>query len=75
MMTGFGGFGLFGPVLMVLFWGGVIALLAWAVGAVFAQRDATTTQLEPSALETLKQRYARGEIDREAFETARKDLV
>ena len=75
MMTGFGGFGLLGSAFMVLFWGGVVALLVWAVGTVFARRDGTTTRVEPSALETLKQRYARGEIDREAFETARKDLV
>jgi len=74
MMAGYGGLGLLGPVLMVLFWGGLLALVVWIAGAAFS-RQGTAIRAEPSALEVLKQRYARGEIDKEAFERARRDLV
>jgi putative membrane protein len=55
---------------MVLFWVGVVDLTVWAVGAMSQRRAAPTD----SALEILRRRYARGEIDRAAFDEARKTL-
>jgi putative membrane protein len=58
-------------VMMLLFWGAVIA------GIVIAIRW-LTSQAAPGrrdeALDILRQRYARGEIDREEFEARRRDL-
>lgn len=56
---------------MVLFWGLVI------VGLVLAIRWLLHQGREPradTALETLRQRYARGEIDREEFLAKKRDL-
>ena len=79
MMTGFGmGFGILGPILMLVFWGGLIALAIWLVKTLFAsnQRSPSTTQeLELNANKILDQRYARGEITREQYELMKNDLV
>ena len=78
MMTGFGmGFGILGFVLMLVFWGGLIALAIWLVKTLFAssQRSPSTTQgLELNASEILNQRYARGEITREQYELMKQDI-
>ncbi len=73
MMTGFGGLGLMGPGLMILFWVGVVVLLVWAIEGLIPWRGGTSVR-ETSALEVLKIRYARGEISKEEFETARRDV-
>ena len=78
MMTGFGmGFGFLGLLLMVLFWGGLIALAIWLVRGLFNQ----TPQLPPSiinggatAQQILDARYARGEITKEQYELMKQDL-
>ncbi|MBI2953415.1 MAG: SHOCT domain-containing protein [Chloroflexi bacterium] len=72
-MTGYSGLGMLGPGLMILFWVGVAVLLVWAIGTAIPSRSSTVVR-EPSPLEILQQRYARGEISREEFETARKAL-
>jgi putative membrane protein len=78
MMTGLGfGMGFFGLILMVLFWGGLIALAVWLVKALFV--NSPRAYLPPSGdhltpREILDQRYARGEIDREAYERMKQDL-
>ncbi len=59
---------------MLLFWGVLIAAImllvkyTWGSGA-----DAGRTR-EKSALDLLKERYARGEIEREEFEQKKRDL-
>ena len=78
MMTGFGmGFGILGFVLMLVFWGGLIALAIWLVKTLFAssQRSPSTTQgLELNAGKILDLRYARGEITREQYELMKLDI-
>jgi len=76
MMGGFGmGFGLFGFLLMILFWGAIIALGVWLVGNLFPKAGSTAgSQAGESALEILKRRYARGELTREEYEAMRHDL-
>ncbi|WP_236736931.1 SHOCT domain-containing protein [Palleronia pelagia] len=54
---------------MILFWGIIIALIVWAVMALRGKGgnggpDATG---RPDALETLRERLAKGEIDEEEF--------
>ena len=54
--------------MMVLFWGGIIAL------AVFAIRAFTWPRGGDQALEVLRRRLASGEINQEEFEKTRKAL-
>jgi putative membrane protein len=74
-MMGYGmGFGVFGLVLMVLFWGGLIALGIGLVVAFFRQGSGPAARSEPGAAEILDRRYARGEISREEYESMREAL-
>jgi putative membrane protein len=65
------GFGMFG---MLLFWivviAGIVALLRWMTAG-----PAAGTRSGDRALEILRERYARGEIDREEYEARRRDLA
>ncbi|MFQ5829882.1 MAG: SHOCT domain-containing protein [Candidatus Methylomirabilia bacterium] len=76
MMAGpwWGGFGLFGWLLMLLFWVliilGVVLLVRWLVEQTRPRRA-----VEESALEILKKRYARGEVEKQEFETKKRDLM
>jgi len=72
MMGGFG-FGWFMPILGIVFFG----LLAWAVVTLAQGASITKSENSPkliSALEILRERYARGEIGKEEFEEKKKDL-
>jgi putative membrane protein len=61
--------------MMLVFWGGLVALVVLLVRALFPRGQ----QLPPSdrvqtARELLDQRYARGDITREQFEQMKRDL-
>ncbi len=58
------GIGWPGVLLMLLLWGGAIALILWGISGLFPTRQ---VHIEADALEILRQRYARGEISREEF--------
>lgn len=70
MMWGAWGFGMM--FMMVLFWGlvivGIVLAIRWLIGQGRENRA-------DSALEILRQRYARGEINKEEFEAKKKDLL
>jgi len=70
MMFGYGMAGGFGWVVMVLWWvvfiGGVVALVRWLASGGGSGR---------AALDILKERYARGEIDQEQFQRMKNDLM
>ena len=65
------GWGIWGWLMMPLFWGGVILLVVWLVREV----SGTNSSQSNRALEILKERYAKGEISREEFEAKKKDLT
>ena len=64
------GWGIWGWLMMPLFWGGIILLVVWLVREV-----GWSSSNQPNrALEILKERYAKGEINKEEFEAKKKDL-
>ena len=73
MMGGWNGFGILGWIPMLLFW----ILLILGVVALFRYLGGSTrsSDKERSSLDILKERYARGEIDKKEFEQMKKDLV
>lgn len=77
MMGGGWLIGLIVLVLFVLLIGGGVAAVVWFVaqgsrGSTLAGRQEPRRETE--ALEILRQRYARGEIDREEFQRMREEL-
>lgn len=67
-----GGFG-FSWVFMLLFWGLIIAGVVIAIKWFMDQSRGTQGQ-ERTPLDILKERYAKGEINKEEFESKKKDL-
>lgn len=73
------GWMIFGAVMMILFWGGLIALAVVVVrgftraGSQASAGDSSWNRSK-SAVEILKDRYARGEIDKAEYEEIRRDI-
>lgn len=72
MMFMWGAGGLVMMLMMLVFWGLVIAALVLGVRWLASQGRGAGGRDE--ALEILRQRYARGEIDKQEFETRKRDL-
>jgi putative membrane protein len=72
------GFGFFGLVFMLFFWGALIVGAILLVRYLFqANQQSSTSPPQSNDInpqEILEQRYARGEITREQFETMKQDL-
>ncbi|MDQ7079758.1 MAG: SHOCT domain-containing protein [Paracoccaceae bacterium] len=66
------GWGWMGPVMMLVFWVAVIVLVVLAVRWVTDRKD--QEQAGSTALDILKERLARGEIDPAEYEKLRKTL-
>jgi putative membrane protein len=66
------GWGIGMMAMMFLFWALVIVGLIVGIRWLLGQGKATRSD---SALEILRQRYARGEINKEEFESKKKDLL
>ena len=75
-MMGNFGWGWFMPIFMILFWGLIIwGIVALARGLSGSSNSDSSSSRPDSALEVLKKRYARGEIDKEDYEEKKKDLT
>lgn len=68
------GYGLLGWLAMLLFWVLLIAGVVLVVRWIIDERSFRKPSKEDNALSILKERYARGEIDKEQFETMKRDL-
>ena len=68
-----GGWGIFMMFFTVLFWAliivGIVVLIRYLL------QNTGSSRSSESALESLKHRYARGEIQKEEFEEKKKDLT
>ncbi len=75
MNFGFGPFSGFGWIFMLLWWVliavGIVAFIRWLANQ---SRDTRNHDHEKSPLDILKERYAKGEINKEEFEEKKKDL-
>ena len=74
MMGGYG-MGWLGPIIMVAFWVAVIVGIIFLIRWLVVSTKGGGSGSEEPALEILKKRYARGEIDRKEFEQKKKDLL
>ncbi len=63
----------FGGFWMIVFWGVIIALIVWVIIRL-SRRDDTTSSSKVSALDTAKERYAKGEITKAEFDQIKKDI-
>lgn len=72
MMGGWGGFSVFGWLSTILFWAllilGVVALIRYLAKSGSSKENKTPSDI-------LKERYARGEINKKEFEEKKKDLA
>ncbi len=59
-----------GGVMMLFFWGGLVLLIAWLI------REASNRggPQGKTALDILKERFAKGEISREEFEKMKREI-
>ncbi len=78
MMNGFGGFGLFGGLIGLIFNLGILVgfvwLIVWAVKQFTKTGHSNETSNSQSPREVLQTRYARGEINREQYQQMLQDL-
>jgi len=66
MMNGFGGW-----IMMIVFWVLLVLFVVWIVREISNHNRNSSAR----ALEILKERYAKGEINKEEFESKKKDLL
>ncbi len=67
----------FGMIFMLIFWVlvivGLVFLIKWLIQTTKGEKDVVRGR--SSSLGILKERYARGEIDKEQFENIQRDLL
>lgn len=63
--------GIFGWLMMILVWAVPIILIVWALRGGIRSKESDSR----SALDILKERYAKGEISKEEFESKKKDIT
>lgn len=76
MHWGFGMMRWFGPIFMIVFFVLTIVVIIFLVKWIaLTKKPGFFSKEEESALDILKKRYAKGEIDKEEFEEKKKDLL
>jgi putative membrane protein len=77
-MMGGWGMGWFGMIFMIIFWGliivGLVSLIRWLVQNT-SSKGQTGVRTGSNAMYILKERYAKGEISRDEFESMKRDIL
>lgn len=71
-MFGLGGFGFFGMFWMFFFW---ILVIVGIIMLLNRREDTRGKKEDRSPMDTLKDRYAKGEIDKKEYEEKKKDIL
>lgn len=71
-MMGYGLSGFGGGIFMIFFW--ILVVIGIVALVKYTMSNTTKWRSSKSALDTLKERYAKGEIDKDEFEVKKKDL-
>ena len=66
--------GIFMVICMVIFWGGLIALVLWVGRKLGRLYGPAPSAPKHDPLEIAKERYAKGELSREEFKQIKEDL-
>ena len=76
MMGNWSTFGWLWMLIPLLFWGGLLALIVWAIARVFPIQRNNERQEPPkqSAEDILRERFARGEIEAEEYDSSLRTL-
>jgi putative membrane protein len=77
-MMGGWGMGWFGMIFMIIFWGlvifGLVSLIRWLIQNT-SSKGQTGVRTGSNAMNVLKERYAKGIISRDEFESMKKDIL
>ena len=77
-MMGDWGMGWFGMIFMIIFWGliivGLVLLIRWLI-QITSSKSHSGVSTGSKAMNILKERYGKGEINRDEFESMKKDLL
>jgi putative membrane protein len=61
-------------LITLIFWGGLVALVVWAIRSLMGARSRPGQSPADQPLEILRRRFAAGEISQEEYERARRTL-
>ena len=75
MGYGYGPFGWVGFIVMIFFWVIFAVAIAFLIRWLIGLSGISKSEKHNSAIEILKDRYAKGEIDKKEFEEKKKDLL
>ncbi|MBP7846003.1 MAG: SHOCT domain-containing protein [Candidatus Pacebacteria bacterium] len=67
--------GMGGGLMMIVFWVAIVFLVIWLVRGLRSENSHFGSLNSKNSLDILKERYAKGEIDRKEFEEKKKDLI
>ena len=68
------GWGFGGGIMMVIVWAAIILFIVWVVREMGDKNNSNKTHSSKDAIDILKERYAKGEIDKKEFEEKKKEL-
>jgi putative membrane protein len=76
MGEGMGWWMVFGGIVTILFWAGIIAIVAWGIARLVGHEGSGPVPVKKGGpLDIARERYAKGEITKEQFDQIMKDLT